>query len=162
MFKYTTLDVDHEAHPLSGPPWPPQVGPWANSQVVQYFHFKLSQWEASAPSCWHYAVAHQRQGLMVEFSNDNTFRNIVCPFIHQAGQPQLRSQLLLAAEGFLGREAGFPVDLALDIILGAAADVCGYRGEAQQLENRAAQAAAVAAAGVGLALLLAYLFSRRD
>lgn len=147
---------------MTGPPWPPSVGDRENSQVIQYFRFKFSQWEASAPSYWHYAVERQRQGLRVEFSNDNTFRNIVCPFIHQAGQAQLRSQLLVAAEGFLGREAGSPIELAVDIILGAAADACGYRREAEQLENQAAQVVAILAAGAGLALLLGYLFSRRD
>ncbi len=137
-------------------------GPPVNPQVVQYFRSKFYQWQASAPSCWHYAVDRQRIGLTVEFSNDSAFRTVVCPFVFQAGQAQLRSHVLQAAEEFLGEQVGFPVSFALDLILGAAADACGYRQEAQQLGNRAAQAAAVAAAGIGLALLLGYFFSRRD
>lgn len=94
-----------------------------------------------------------RTGLKAEFESDPEFKATVCPLIHQIGDAELKTQFLNEVSPFVDGWFGAPIIGEAEIVIGAAADACGY----QMIGEKLIKAGAVALlAVVAMALITSY------
>lgn len=128
--------------------------------ATRYFRWKFSQWAFNEGSAASHITRMGRAGLADEFRCDPAFGE-VCEFVKLAGRAQLRSSAYQSAEGFLSDLFGVPLAPVIEIVLAAVADACGYKTEADELAEAAAQAVVTIAAVAIIGGIIAALLSKR-
>jgi hypothetical protein len=124
-------------------------------QVSYYFHKKGIEWTSISGSVENHLRKMQRQGIKADFQNDPEF-SVVCDYLKQVGELQLRSTISKSLEGIVGSTFGIPLVGTLDIAIGAAVEACGDTTLGDKLIGAGAVASVVALGGI----LLGSLFSR--
>jgi hypothetical protein len=131
-----------------------------SESAARYFRWKFSQWAYTEGSAAAHITRVGRGGLADEFRADPAFGE-VCEFVRLAGRAQLRSSAYQSAEGFLSDLFGVPLAPIIEIVLAAVADACGYKTEAEELAQAAAQAVVTIAAVAIIGGIIATLLSKR-
>ena len=124
-------------------------------QVSYYFRKKGIEWTSISGSVENHLKKMQRQGIKADFQNDLEFW-VVCDYLKQVGELQLRSTIDKSLEGIVGSTFGIPLVGTLDIAIGAAVEACGDTALGDKLIGAGAVASVVAIGGI----LLGSLFSK--
>lgn len=123
-------------------------------QVSNYFRRKGVEWASISGSVENHLRKMQRQGIKADFQSDPEFW-VVCDYLKQVGELQLRSTMGKSLEGVVGSAFGIPLLGTLDIAIGAAVEACGDTTLGDKLIGAGVVALVVALGGI----LLGSLFS---
>ncbi len=117
-----------------------------------YFARKLGQWNSLEPhySCNHYITEQGRQALCDELKRDNEFMRTVCPFLAEYAKGKEKDLLSSVVKDALALIGGDPIPVAMNILIGAALDACGYKDQASEFLKAALLAVLIGAAGLAL------------
>ena len=93
-------------------------------QVSRYFSKKGIEWASISGSVDNHLRVMQREVIKADFQNYPEF-SVVCDYLKQVGELQLRSTIGKSLEGIVGSTFGIPLVGTLDIAIGAAVEACG-------------------------------------
>lgn len=93
--------------------------------VSRYFQFKIQQWTVASGTAEAYIQHVGRFNLAQEFAGDPHFI-VVCELAHEIGELQLRSHIVQSVEGLVDSTFNAPIGGAMNIVIGAIADACGF------------------------------------
>ena len=125
----------------------------ANGQdVAKYFRRKGDQWTAISGSVESHLRKNGRQGMKAEFEGDPDFY-IVCKYLKEVGEIQLRSDVAKSLEELVSATFGFVVVGAIDILIGAIVEACGDRPLGDQLLEGAGAVAVIGLIGLAIGAL---------
>lgn len=123
-------------------------------EVNRYFKNKSRGWVSASGSVENYLKQKGRPGMKSEFAGDPNF-HVVCKYLEQVGELQLKSDVAKSLEEIVSGVFGFPLVGSLDILIGAAVEACGYKPLGDQIIESALTAGIVVLIG----LLIGVVFS---
>ncbi len=123
-------------------------------QVSHYFRGKGIEWASISGSVEVHLKKMGRQGIKTDFKDDPEFL-VVCDYLKQVGELQLRSTIGKSLEGIVSSTFGIPMIGTLDIAIGAAVEACGDTTLGDKLIGAGVVASVVALGGI----LIGSLFS---
>lgn len=123
-------------------------------QVSKYFRNKGYEWKNLSGDVETHLKKVKRTGLKADFQNDPNFW-VVCEYLTQVGELQLRSTIGKSLEDLVGSAFGIPLVGTLDIVIGAAVEACGDTTLGDKLIGAGAVASVVALGS----LILGAIFS---
>lgn len=93
-------------------------------EVSKYFRNKGDEWSRLSGNVENHLKKVQKDGLKLDFQSDPNFR-VVCEYLKQMGELQLRSTIGKSLEDLVGGAFGIPLVGTLDIVISAAVESCG-------------------------------------
>lgn len=123
-------------------------------EIVRYFRIKGQVWSNLSGDIESHLKKMQRAGLKSDFQEDPDFY-VVCDYLKQVGELQLRSTIGKSLEDLVGSAFGIPLVGTLDIVIGAAVEACGDTTLGDKLIGAGTVASVVALGG----LILGAIFS---
>ena len=96
-------------------------------EVDAYFKQKALVWSRTDGSAETHIRRLGRRGLAGELSSDPAFAPVVCAYVHQVSELQLRSEIARSLESLVSIVFGVPLVGTLDVVIGAIADACGFK-----------------------------------
>lgn len=126
----------------------------ANGQdVSRYFRRKGVEWIKSSGGVEAHLRKEKKAGIKSDFQNDPDF-HVVCEYLSQVGELQLRSTVGKSLEEVVGDAFGIPLVGTLDIAIGAAVEACGNDTLGSKLIGAGIIAGVVALGGILVGALL--------